>query len=291
MSASQKLAIDGGPPAIAQPLPKGGHGVELIDEQEVQAAADVLRSKKLFRYQADAQCPQFEQEACQFLGVRHAVFVNSGTSALVCGLAGLGIGPGDEVIIPAYTYIATAAAVVDVGAVPVLAEIDDSLGLDVEDFRRKITPHTRAVIPVHMQGVPCRLSAIQAVASQHKLLVLEDCCQAVGSSYRGKPTGGTSHAGAWSLNYYKTITVGEAGLFFTNDADIFERSLFQAEAGLPMWLKDRPTWRSPPFSRGGYRGNEILAAVARVQLRKLPRVLEHCRRLKKLLLELLEPPR
>jgi len=195
------------------------------------------------------------------------------------------------VIVPAYTYIASAAAVVGVGAVPVIAEIDDSLGLDPADVERKITPHTRAIMPVHMQGVPCRLDAIIAIAKKHKLFVIEDCCQAVGSSYCGKPTGTLGNCGAWSLNYYKSITTSEGGVFFTDDPDIFERALFQSEVGLPMWLKDRTTWKTPPFSRAGYRGNEILAAMARVQLQKLNRVLDHCRSLKKLLLKLLNEPK
>ena len=291
MLTSEKLAIDGGQPAIPEPLPKGIHGVELIDEQEVQAAAEVLRSKKLFRFHEGSNCLAFEREVCDWLGVQHAVFLNSGTSALVCGLAGLRIGPGDEVIVPGYTYIATAASVLAVGAIPVIAEIDESLGLDAEDFRAKITPQTKAVIPVHMQAVPCRLEAIREVARQHGLFVLEDCCQAVGSSYRGRCTGAESDGGAWSLNYYKAITTSEGGVFFCNDTDVFERALFQSEPGLPMWLKDRKTWHTPPFSRAGYRGNEILAAIARVQLGKLPRVLEHCRRLKKMLLELLDEPK
>ena len=291
MLATEKLAIDGGQPAITEPIPWGGHGVELIDDREIEAVAAVLRSKKLFRYHENSQCEQFEKEVCQWLGVKHAVVLNSGTSALICGLAGMQIGPGDEVIVPGYTYIATAAAVVDVGAVPVIAEIDDSLGIDPNDLRKKITKHTKAVIPVHMQGVPCRLDAIRKVAREHKIAVLEDCCQGVGSSYRGKRTGADSNGGAWSLNYFKAITTSEGGVFFTNDSDVFERALFQSEPGLPMWLKDRATWRSAPFSRAGYRGNEIMAAIARVQLAKLPQVLEHCRGRKRLLLELLSEPR
>ncbi|GIX05604.1 MAG: hypothetical protein KatS3mg115_0007 [Candidatus Poribacteria bacterium] len=122
----------------------------------MEAVAAVLRSGKLFRDEdhKNSQCTQFEREACQLLGVSYGLLVNSGTNALIAGLIGLGIGPGDEVIVPAYTYIATAAAVVAVGAVPVIAEIDDSLGLDPEDVRRKITPHTRCIIPVSHAGGP-----------------------------------------------------------------------------------------------------------------------------------------
>lgn len=283
------LALHGGKPAITAPLPGGGHGVELVGEEEVAAAARVLRSHRLFRFGVGDECQQLEAEVCAWQGTKHAVFVNSGTSALVCALAGNGIGPGDEVIVPAYTYIATAAAVVAVGAVPVIAEIDDSLGLDPADVRRRITPQTRALMPVHMQGVPCRLQALTDLAREKGLLVIEDCCQAVGASYRGRRVGAWGQAGAWSLNYYKSITCGEGGVFFTDDPDVFERALFQHDPALPMWLKDRQTWRTPPFSREGYRGNELSAAVARVQLGKLPRVLEHCRALKRLLLAELDP--
>ena len=289
---TNKLALDGGPPAITDPLPGGGQGVALMGDLEVAAAERVIRSRKLFRYgEETSECTRLEESVCQRLGVKHAVFVNSGTSALICGLAGLGVGPGDEVIIPAYTFIASPAAVVAVGAVPIIAEIDESLGLDPADVRAQITPHTKAIMPVHMQGVPCRLAEIQTIARDHGLTVLEDCCQAAGSRYAGKPTGSTSDAGAWSLNYYKMITAGDGGVFFTNDSDVFERGLFQSEPGLPMWLKDRQTWRSPPFSRECYRGNEILAAIARVQLTRLDGIIEHCRRLKGVLLESLAEPK
>jgi dTDP-4-amino-4,6-dideoxygalactose transaminase len=289
MSGHKKLAIDGGTPAITDPLPQGAHGASLMGDEEIAAAAEVMRSQKLFRYGGTGQCEALEKEAGEWLGVKHAVFLTTGTAGLTCALAALQIGPGDEVIVPGYTYIATAAAVLTVGAVPVIAEIDESLGLDPQDCAGKITPHTRAVIAVHMQGVPCRLDAIRNVARERGLHVIEDCCQAVGSSYRGAKTGVGSSAGSWSLNFFKAITCGEGGLFFTSDADAFERALFQHDPALPMWLKDRPTWHTPPFSRDCYRGNEITAAIARVQLRKLPAILAHCRGLKQRLLGRLAP--
>ena len=290
MSPTDTLAIDGGTPVITEPLPGGGHGVDLMDEREVEAAAAVIRSKKLFRFNDASQCEAFEKEVCEYLNVKHALFVTAGTSGLICGLAGLRIGPGDEVIVPGFTYISTAAAVMGVGAVPVIAEIDESLGLDPEDFRAKITPYTKAVMPVHMAGVPCRLDAIRKIAKEHNIAVVEDCCQAVGADYGGHGVGTQSDAGAWSLNYFKTITCGESGVYFTNDSDAFERGLLQSDTAMPMWLKDRKTWKTPPFSRESYRGNEILAAIARVQLQKLPIVLAHCRSMKRTLLELLEQP-
>ena len=158
-------------------------------------------------------------------------------------------GPGDEVIVPGYTYIATAAAVMATGAVPVIGEIDESLGLDPQDIERKITPYTRAVVPVHMRGVPARIDDILAVARKHDLKVVEDCCQCVGGAYMGRSVGTYGDAGAWSLNYYKTISSGEGGLVFTNDRDIYERACFASDPGLPMWTasEDDVEWQNEPF--------------------------------------------
>lgn len=292
-----RLAIDGGPKTISEPFPAtrgGGPGVSLIGEEEVAAVREVLLSGQLFRFHPNSRVREFERRAAEWLGVGHALMVNSGTSALICALAGLGVGPGDEVIVPGYTYIATAAAVVAVGAVPVIAEIDESLGLDPEDVLRKITPATRAVIPVHMQGVPCRLEALLEVARRHKLLVVEDCCQCIGGRYRGKPVGTYGHAGAWSLNYFKIITCGEGGLVFTDDDVAFERACFAADPALPMWMRDsipRDGWLTAPFSANCYRPSELLGALALVQLSRLDGILSHTRRLKRVFLESLREPR
>lgn len=288
---AERLAIDGGTPVIAAPIPGGMHGPSVIDQREIDAVTGVLRSGKLFRFVEDSNVANFEKEAAAHLGAKHALMVNSGTSAIICALTGLGIGPGDEVILPGYTFIATAAAIVGVGAIPVIAEIDDSLGLDVADVERKITPHTKAILPVHMQGVPCRLEAIVELAKARNLLVVEDCCQCVGGQYKGKYAGTWGDAGAWSLNYYKVISCGEGGLVFTDDYDSYERAAFAAEPGLPMWMSDAE-WQNKPFSRQCYRTSEILGAIARVQLSKLEDILAHTRRLKKAFIaELAETPK
>src|SRR5205823_4271689 len=195
-------------------------------------------------------------------------------SALICGLVGLGVGPGDEVIVPAYTYIATAAAVVAVGAVPVIAEIDESLGLDPADFERKITRRTKAVIPVYMQGVPARIWAILDVARRNDIPVLEDCCQCVGGEYRGRMVGSFGAAGAWSLNYFKVITCGEGGLVFTDSDLIFDRASLASDPGLPMWVRDTvaaETRTERPFVSQCYRVSEVSGAMALAQLHKLDR--------------------
>ena len=283
MGKDERLAMDGGSPVIAEPLPAGAAARSLIDEREIDAVSDVIRSGDLFRFtdHANSQCSQFEREACDYLGVKYGLMVNSGTSAILAGLVGMGVGPGDEVIVPAYTYIATASAIVSAGAVPVIAEIDESLGLDPEDVARKITPHTRCIMPVHMQGVPVRLNDIRKVAEEHGIDVLEDCCQSIGARYFDKVTGSMGKVGAWSFNYYKVITCGEGGLVFTDDYNVYERACFFHEPGLPMWMKqqeqDAPEWVNEPFSALGLRSNELVAAMMRVQLTKLDTALDATR--------------
>jgi dTDP-4-amino-4,6-dideoxygalactose transaminase len=284
-SGSNRLALDGGEPVITEPLPSagGGLGANDIDDAEIEAVTTVLRSKNLFRHNPNSQTRAFEQEAAAAIGVEHALMVNSGTSAIVCALHGLGVGPGDEVIVPAYTYISTAAAVVAVGAVPVIAEIDESLGLDPADVERKITPRTRALIPVYMQGVPGRIAALLEVARRHQVKVIEDCAQCIGGRYHGKMVGSLGDVGEWSLNYFKVLTCGEGGLVFTNDYDTYERACFASDPALPMWMKDsdgQTGWHTPPFSAHCYRPSEMLAAMARVQLGKMETMLGHTRRLK-----------
>lgn len=280
--------------AIRTPLPSGGLGWTAIDQREIDAVTGLLKTpQKLFRYDEGEkrQCDLLERELCEKTGASHALFVASGTAALSCCLSAYEIGPGDEVIVPAYTYIATAAAVCDVGAVPVIAEIDYSLGLDPADVEKKLTPYTKAIIVVHMQGVPARLDAIRAVAVRHGLVLIEDCCQAIGATYHGDFCGVHSHAFAWSTNYYKVLTSGEGGVFFVRDDDAFQRGLYQSDSGMTMWKTSiESVLKVAPFSRSGVRGNEIAAAIMRVQLTKLDEILKKTRGLKKLLLSKLNAP-
>lgn len=293
---SERLAIDGGSPIISDPLPStgGGPGVSCIGDEEVQAVEAVLRTGKLFRFVEDSRVRAFEAAACARLGRKHGLMVNSGTSALVCALQGVGVGPGDEVIVPGYTYIATAAAVVACGAVPVIAEIDESLGLDPRDVEAKVTPQTRAVVPVYMQGVPARISDLMAVCRRHGLAVVEDCCQCIGGEYFGKPVGSIGDAGAWSLNYFKIITCGEGGLVVTDDYGFHERACFASDPALPMWMKETIAtdgWGEPPFSANCFRPSELLGALALVQLGRLDAILAHTRAMKRTFLSGLAEPR
>lgn len=273
---------------LKTPIGQEGYGWAAIGQEEIEAVTGLLNTpEKLFRYSedADTQSSLLEAELTSKIGINHALFVNSGTSALTCCLVGWGIGPGDEVIVPAYTYISTATAVVNAGAVPIIAEIDESLGIDPEDVQKKITPFTKAIIPVHMQGIPAKMDAIWKIADEHKLIVIEDCCQAIGSKYKGDYTGLKSHAFAWSMNYYKILTCGEGGVFFTNDDSAFLRGVYLSDPGTPMWESElKGDLHVPVFSKACYRASEINAAIMRVQLKKLDKILDYTRGLKKLLI-------
>ena len=156
-----------------------------IGQEELDALARVIKERKFFKTEG-TECFSFEKEFCQTLHCKHAILMTSGEAALISALTGMGIGPGDEVIVPAYTYIATAMAVTAVGAIPVICEVDETLTIDVADMEKKIGPYTRAVIPVHMQGFPCDMGPLMKVAKAHGIQVLEDACQANGATWQGK---------------------------------------------------------------------------------------------------------
>ena len=279
--------------AIQSPIEQGGLGRSAMDQREIDAVAGLLRDPdRMWRYHEESHSRLFSKEVREIVGSKFALMVNSGTSALVCCLAGLGVGIGDEVIVQGYTYIATASACIDVGAIPIVAEIDDSLSLDPDDVERKITPRTKAVIMAHMQGVPGRLEEVRDVAKKHGLFFIEDCCQAIGAKYRGDHVGATSDAFCWSLNFWKTITCGEGGVFFTNQDDVFLRGFYLSDPAAKLWQNNYGEGMTPipDFSRGCFRLSEICAAVARVQLQKLDGMLEKTRALKKVLLGELDSP-
>jgi dTDP-4-amino-4,6-dideoxygalactose transaminase len=259
-----------------------------IGEEEIQALRRVIESGKLFRYQGDqpSETDRFEREWAACIGVPHAVAVASGTTALSCALAGLQIGPGDEVIVPAYTYIATALAVLAVGAVPVLAEVDASLTMDPADAARKVTSRTKALLPVHMAGLPCDMDALMALARDKGLAVVEDACQADGGSYKGRRYGSIGDAGAFSFNYFKIITCGEGGAFVTRHDEVYQRGLIYHDAGCPFF-RDTSEVTVPLFAGMGTRFSELLGSVLRVQLTRLDGILAGLRAEKRALREAL----
>jgi dTDP-4-amino-4,6-dideoxygalactose transaminase len=255
-----------------------------MGEEEIQEVAKVIRSKQLFRVGDPKaghlqETDRFEQEWAEKIGTKYALLMNGGgTAALVCALAGLGIGPGDEVIVPAYTWLATATSVLTVGAIPVLAEVDETLALDPEDFERKIRPSVKAVIPVHMVGRPANMERILAIAKKHGIKVVEDSCQMVGGSYKGKRTGSWGDAGAFSFNYYKIISSGgEGGALVTNDQKIYETAFVYHDSGAAFRPKAAELG-IPIFVAQQYRASEVMAAIARIQAQRLDGILVDLRR-------------
>lgn len=256
-----------------------------IGKEEMEAAARVIGSTDLFRINTAArEVDHFEEELAQKTGTQHALCVTSGTAALICALAALEIGPGDEVIVPGYTFMATATAVLAVGAIPVIAEVDSSLTIDPADIEKKITPYTKAIIPVHLNGLPCDMDRIMEIAKKHDLRVLEDACQADGGSYKGKRLGSIGEMGAFSFNYYKIITAGEGGAVITNSKNLYQRALVYHDGGSEF----RPFAQGlefPIFLGSQFRSNEISGAMLREQLKKLDTILNDLRRVKKTVME------
>ena len=260
-----------------------------IGQEEKDAVARVIDSKELFKVNGGPQeTYHFEEELKAYFGTPNTILMTSGQAALTSALIGMGVGPGDEVIVPAYTYIATAMAVVAVGAMPVIAEIDDTLMIDPADIERKITDRTKVILPVHMQGYPCNMDAIMAIAKRHNLRVLEDACQAVGSSFGGKLVGTIGDAGAFSFNYFKIISAGEGGALLTNDRALFERALIYHDSSAIAYFGNQlDSFTTAPFCGVEYRTNEITAAILREQLKKLDGIVHDLRKNKKLLCEVL----
>jgi 8-amino-3,8-dideoxy-alpha-D-manno-octulosonate transaminase len=279
MSSNQRLAINGGSKAVTLPLPPMYPGGMRLGAEEEEAVLSVLRSKRLFRYYGpypgESQTAQLEQAFAHHIGTAYGAAVSSGMGALMCALAALGVGPGDEVIVPAYTWIATASAVVMMGAVPIIAEVDESLNLDPADVERKVTAFTKAIAPVHMRGVPARMDELLDVAHRHNLTVLEDAAQAAGASYRGRRVGSIGDIGAFSLQFNKIITSGEGGIVTTSDRALLERVLMYNDVvgGLRNGV---PTDQILPGMT--LRMTELQAAVALVQLGRLEQLLADMRR-------------
>jgi dTDP-4-amino-4,6-dideoxygalactose transaminase len=260
--------------------------MELVGDEEIKEVMDVLNSGYLYRYQVgedpryQGKVARLEQEMARRSQVRYAVAVNSGTTALLTALVGLGVGPGDEVIVPGFTFVASMSATVYAGAVPVLAEVDRTLNLDPDDVNTKITPRTKAVMAVHMMGNPARLDELKAIADEHDLYLIEDCAQAFGASYKGRPIGSIGHVGIFSFNVYKTVTSGDGGLIITDDEALYSRCFaFHDQGHSP--LRHGVEVGQRPFLGLDFRYTELQAAVLLGQIRKLPPMLDHLRANKK----------
>jgi len=259
-----------------------GPGAYWFGKEEIEAVKEVIESGYLFRY-GSVNDPKFlhkvstlEKEFAKYCGVSYALATSSGTASLLSSAIALGIKPGDEVIVPAYTFVASYSSLIFAGIVPVLAEIDGSLTLDPDDVEQRITSRTRAIMPVHMLGNPCNMDRIMDIARKHDLLVLEDACQAAGASYKGKKIGTIGNMGAFSLNIFKTINSGDGGLIITDDATLYENAFAVHDQG------HKPNrFGVEVGSRNilglNFRINELTAAVALAQLGKIDRIVSTLR--------------
>ena len=276
------LAIDGGPPTLAR-MPSYAKGMSYLGDEERKAVLEVLDSRSLFRYSGPAllgKVADFEAAACEAFGSGHAVATSSGTAALRAGLAALGVGCGDEVVVPAFTFVATVNAVVAAGAVPVFAEVDGSLCLDAADVAERITDRTAAVVPVHLENVAADMDALLGVTAARGLPVLEDAAQAIGVTYHGRHTGTMGAAGAFSLQLEKNVTAGEGGLLVTDDETLHVRAARYTDQGgqfVTSYATERGAELTEPFCGENLRMTELGGAIAGAQLAKLPSILEGLR--------------
>ncbi len=283
-----QLAVNGGVKAVdaleGKACPKIGHEefLEMADTwgyspqtinqiRKIIEKDDLGNGPFLIRYKPRSKVSQMEAEVAQLFNIRHVLGVTSGTAALHTAYVAADLGCGDEVIVPGYTFAATAMAAVVARAVPVWCEIDESMTIDPVDLEQKITPRTKAIAPVHMNGYVCNMEAIMEIAQRHNLQVIEDCAQACGASFRGQRVGTIGNLGCFSISSYKTTGGGEAGLVMTNDDDLFSRVQQWAEGG-GLWRPDRfgpPRWEGELFCGLNYRMSELEGTVARVQMQKM----------------------
>ncbi len=251
-----------------------------IGKEEIEAVARAINSKAFFKINnAGKEVLNFESEWKQTVGSDYALLMTSGFAAIASALIGLGIGPGDEVIVPGYTYIASALAVTSVGAIPVIADIDETLTIDVDEVEKKISSHTKAIIPVHIQGFPCNMDALCALAKKYNIAIVEDACQADGGEYHGKFLGAIGDVGAYSFNYFKIMTAGEGGALVTSNRQIYERALIYHDASAVAFFGDQLDGINEPLFGGTeYRISDITGAILREQLKKLPALMADLRK-------------
>jgi len=275
--AASAPAIKGGSPVRSRPLPATGYfGTQFYGDQERRQLAEVVESRQPFRWYGPGKEPPrkvaaFEQHLASRMQVRHALAVTSGSAALQTAMAALEIGPGDEVILPAWTWYSCYNAIVLAGALPVFAEIDDSLNLDPADLEDKITPQTKAIMVVHILGSPCDLDRILAIARARHIRVLEDCAQSLGARYKGHPVGSLGDVGIYSFQINKTITSGEGGALVTNDPVLFERASRYHDLGLLRAPHAAAVGggRLGGFAGSQFRMSEFTGGVLLAQLPKL----------------------
>ncbi|WP_460978605.1 DegT/DnrJ/EryC1/StrS family aminotransferase [Spirosoma knui] len=264
--------------------------MEFFGAQERAEINDVLETGILFRYNHEAQrnniykAREFEAEVAKLVGAKYAHAVANGSAAALCAMVAAGIGAGDEVIVPPFTYIATIEAVLLAGALPVFADIDDTLCLSADGIRRAITPRTKGVCLVHMCGQMADMDAIMAVINEHNLVLVEDAGQAMGASYKGVSTGLWGRAGAYSFDFFKIATAGEGGIFVTNDEQTYKYADNFSDHGHDHIGSNRGMEQHPILGFN-YRISELHAAVGLAQTRRVPMIVEQNNKHKKRLME------
>jgi 8-amino-3,8-dideoxy-alpha-D-manno-octulosonate transaminase len=254
-------------------------GYEWFGNEERKEINDVMETGILMRYGFDAQrkgmwkSKELEAEICQYFGCEYAQLLSSGTAALTTAMAALGIGYGDEVIMPSFTFVASFEAVLSVGAIPVLTDVDESLTLDPEAVERNITSKTKMIMPVHMCGSMSYMDELKAICQKHNLILLEDACQSIGGTYKGKHLGTIGDAGTFSFDFVKIMTCGEGGVVMTNNKDIYIKSDGYSDHGHDHLGVDRGA-DLHPFIGYNFRISELHAAIGLAQIKRLDKVLE-----------------
>lgn len=260
-----------------------------IGKEEINAVADAINERILFKTNGDIY-QRTETKMNEIFGSRYSIVMTSGHAALEAALVAAGVGPGDEVIVPGYTYIATAMAVICAGAIPVLCDINETLTMDPKDFEAKITKHTKAVIPVHIQGFPSKMDEICEIAKKHNIVVVEDACQADGAKYKGKRLGTWGDAGAYSFNFFKIITAGEGGGLVTDNRMIFENAnIYHDASAIAYFGKQMENYTATSFCGKEYRTNAISCAILLEQFNKLDSIIADLKKNQMALREKLAP--
>jgi 8-amino-3,8-dideoxy-alpha-D-manno-octulosonate transaminase len=253
-------------------------GYELWSDKERKEVNDVLETGILMRYGFDGprkgiwKSKELEAAINETFGSKYSQLTSSGTSALTTAMSALGIGYGDEIITPSFTFVASFEAVLSVGAVPILVDVDDTLTMDPAAVRKAITPKTKAIMPVHMCGSMADLDALMSICKEHNLILLEDACQSIGASYKGKSLGTIGHAGTFSFDFVKTMTCAEGGVVMTNSEDIYIKCDGYTDHGHDHKGVDRGA-DLHPFIGYNYRISELHAAVGLAQIKRLPEFL------------------
>ncbi len=254
-------------------------GFEIFGDEERKEVNDVLSTGVLFRYGFDNarndhwKAKSFEKEFSQYMNVEHCLLLSSGTSALTTALTAMGIGANDEVIVPPFTFVATVEAVIAVGAIPIFADVDDTLCLSPKSVLSKISDRTKAVIVVHMCGSMAHIDELQQICKSKNIFLVEDSCQATGSDFNGKKIGTFGDVGCFSFDSVKTITCGEGGAIITNNYDIYSKSDAYSDHGHDHIGNDRGK-EGHPIIGMNYRISELNAAVGLAQLRKIDKIIE-----------------